>query len=413
MTSSRLPIGVAQTASGIRLRRRPAASKAASAAPSMPADVPSSACTMRTESRIGFSASRAITSRAGAKQQLAGRSEPAADHDQLGVERVDQAADRRAQLASDLGEELDRRRIALAREPNELMRVRVGPERLAGDRVRRGPGDVRLEVSAASAAAREAVVDEDDVTELDAGTDRSAVGATAEDQTAADAGAEREHHHVARAATGTRHPLGDRGRIRVVLDRDGQAEPLAHQIPERNVDQRDVRRGDRHSDPLVDSGWNTEADRRHAVVEKLREPLPRARPAGTPRTTRGVGYSQLRETVPSRLTTPARIFVPPTSTPITFAFTGGGYLNRRFRPGYATTRCPTGYQVHPTSADLGATITRRMPLGREAVSGLPGRPRQRKVPSAQSQARTEPREPPADGASGSPPTAGGFGGSRS
>ena len=269
MTSSRLPIGVAQTASGIRPPAS-SASNATSPAPTIPADVPSSARTMRTESRIGFSASRSSTSRAGAEQQLARGREPAADDDQLRVERVDEAAEPRAELAPDLGEDLERRRVALVGEPDEPVRVGRRPERLARELVGRLAGDVRLEVPAAAAAAEDAVVDDHDVAELGAGADRAAVRPAAEDQPAADPGAEREHDHVAssrarrRRATRRspprsrrcRSPTGRPSRSRIT-SRSGTStsgmftEPIAI------------------AGPLVDPRRDAEADRDDALVEQL------------------------------------------------------------------------------------------------------------------------------------------------
>ncbi len=64
VTSSRFPIGVAQTASGTGPQPS-AASKPTKAAPMRPAAVPSSALTRRTVLRIGSSASRRMTSCAG------------------------------------------------------------------------------------------------------------------------------------------------------------------------------------------------------------------------------------------------------------------------------------------------------------------------------------------------------------
>src|SRR5580765_7701153 len=67
----------------------------------------------------------------------------------------------------------------------------------------------------------------------------------------------------------------------------------------------------------------------------------------------GVGYSRWAEIVPSLPTRPARIFVPPTSTPITLGTTGAATLSPPRAP-----RRPRPTLLHPSA---GATIRRRMP----------------------------------------------------
>ena len=145
----------------------------------------------------------------------------------------------------------------------------AGPKASAGELVGRLPGHVRLEVPVAAAGAEDAVVDDDHVAELRAGADRASVGAPAEDQSAADARAEREHDHVGRAAAGSGAPLRDRRRVAVVVDRHGQRQPLAHHVSERHVDERDVHRPDRRPGSLVDPRRDAEADRDDALVEQL------------------------------------------------------------------------------------------------------------------------------------------------
>ena len=124
-------------------------------------------------------------------------------------------------------------------------------------------------MAAAAAAARSAVVDDDGVSELTAGADRAAVRLATEDEPAADSRAERDHHHVRRATSRASFPLGDRGRIRVVLDRDRELETLVHLVPKRNPDERDVHRSDRDAGSLIDSRRQAEADRDHALVEQI------------------------------------------------------------------------------------------------------------------------------------------------
>ena len=82
----------------------------------------------------------------------------------------------RAELAPDLGQELERGGVALVRDPDEPVRVGRRAEGLGSELVGRLPGHVRLEMSVAAARAEDAVVDDDHVAELRAGADRASVG---------------------------------------------------------------------------------------------------------------------------------------------------------------------------------------------------------------------------------------------
>ena len=107
VTSSRFPIGVAQTASGIYA----SASNATRPAPISPAVVPSSARTIATRSPRRRRAPRAARPRAPDPSiEVAGRAEAAADDDELRVEDVDERRDPGAELAADPVERLARLR---------------------------------------------------------------------------------------------------------------------------------------------------------------------------------------------------------------------------------------------------------------------------------------------------------------
>ena len=81
------------------------------------------------------------------------------------------------------------------------------------------------------ALARRAVRHHDDVAELGP----AAVERAVEHDAAADAGAEREHDEVVGAAARAEPPLGERGGVRVVLDRRRHAEALAQHVARRDV----------------------------------------------------------------------------------------------------------------------------------------------------------------------------------
>ena len=376
VTSSRLPIGVAQTASGTATaaRRAPRSRRGPPRRARHPP--PSSASTIRSPSRPGASASaRADSSAAREEERRRGRTEAAADDDELRPEHVHERPDRDA-------EERGRSRRAPPQRPRRPPRpVRRAarrveprtPERLGGA-VGRVPGRERLEVTAprAVALARRPVGDDDHVPELGP----AAVEGPAEHEAAADARAEREHDEVVRPAARAQAPFGERGRVRVVLDRGRDAEALAQHPRERDPGERDVRRVER----APRRGGRARTGRRGRVPRSRRR-RDRRRPGRSPRrappaSRSGSGSSEVWRTVPSRSSTPARIFVPPRSTPMTrWALTGRGYHNR-----------PDG-------------------RGREAVQALQGRAHEgegarRRPASARTRARRRPqsrRSGPAQG----------------
>ena len=199
MTSSRFPIGVAQTASGTRLYPSNA-SNAIRPAPISPASGPSSAGTIRTRSRAGLSASWATTCLADVKKELASLSEAASEDHDLRIEDVDEGRDAGTEDAAHARQSLPRALVSLGGELHEVTCVGVLGEHGARDRVRRASGRERLEVAAtrAAAPARRPVVLEHHVTELGSSTDRPTIRLPVEDQAAADARAQRQHDQVAR-----------------------------------------------------------------------------------------------------------------------------------------------------------------------------------------------------------------------
>ena len=127
-----------------------------------------------------------------------------------------------------------------------------------------------MPATAARALARPAVVDDDDVAELDAGAARAAERPAAGDDAAAEARAEREHHEVVDAAARAGTPLADRGGVRVVVEPVAQPEALRHVVAEREVAERQVHALDDDARDLVDRRRHPEAERCDLVVEQLR-----------------------------------------------------------------------------------------------------------------------------------------------
>ena len=97
----------------------------------------------------------------------------------------------------------------------------------------------------------------------------------------------------------------------------GHAEALAHHAAERDVLQRDVHRAERLAGRTVDHRRDPEPERGHAAVrqrlDRRGDPLEQLRL----RAGRRPHLVTRSSTVPQRRSTPARIFVPPRSTPMT------------------------------------------------------------------------------------------------
>ena len=194
---------------------------------------------------------------------------------------------------------------------------------LARDLVERAARRQRLErpglgVVAAVRERRAAQIGADDrVAELGGGAGRAAHDAPADDDAAADAGADREHHEVARdeppvVVIG----LGERGAGRVVVDVHRHAEPLAQHGAQRDVLQRDVHRGADPPGRPVDDRRHRDADGgRVAGRADGRADGPRAGRSASPRCScRSAASDGSPIVAPS--STATAIFVPPTSTPM-------------------------------------------------------------------------------------------------
>ena len=148
------------------------------------------------------------------------------------------------------------------------------------------------------------------------------------------------------AAPGADLPLGERRRVRVVVDPDREREALAPSDRGSRGRRAGCARTRSPGRTLVDRRRKPEADRQHAVVAQLLDRLVRGRRADPPESRRRRPAPAGAPIRPSRSTTPAAIFVPPTSTPIV--------------------RCvlPRGYDTPPNGP------------GRKALPRLPWRTRQ-------------------------------------
>ena len=290
--------------------------------------------------RIGVSfiggSARSRSSRAGRlQQQVAGRDHAAADHDHVGLEDVGearQATPSRLPISS-------KTPIAVA-SPASAASVTALPSTVspAASIARRAPspgslsaaalplaperraGGQRLDAAAAGAVALagRAVGLDHGVAELGAGAGRAAVDLAVEDQAAADPGADRQHHRVVGAAGGAVEVLGQGGDVGVVVDEDGQADPLADQVADRQVVERQVdgRDGDPRARGRSSPGCRGRPPRRRAGLRA---------PRSTSRTSSSTSSSSVWPVEASRLSQstsvpdrgrPTSIFVPPRSTPI-------------------------------------------------------------------------------------------------
>ena len=153
------------------------------------------------------------------------------------------------------------------------MRICRRAERFLCPHGRCEPGHVRLQVTAAAARslARQAVVDDHDVSKLGTHAVRAAERTAVRDHAAAETGSEREHDDVVVSTRDARVPLADRSGVRIVVETDRQAKPLRHVLDEREVGERQVHALHDHTLRQVDRRRHSERDRGDLVCQQLRD----------------------------------------------------------------------------------------------------------------------------------------------
>ncbi len=210
------------------------------------------------------------------EEHVAGRcAEATADDDDFGVEDVDERADCRPEQAPHSCEHIDRTRFARTCACDQMVRVGAVPVEgrcsPVGSLPRRDAFEVPPPVTVPLAG--RAVELDDDVPQLRP----AAVQPVVDDDAAADARAEREHHEVVRAASGAEPPLGERGGVAVVLHADGTAEARAELRPQVDVVEREVRRAEQEARSSLEVPGHTDTDR-HGVgrVEALDDVVDRS-----------------------------------------------------------------------------------------------------------------------------------------
>ena len=271
------------------------------------------------------------------------------------------------------------RRMALL---DQVARRRRRPEQLAREAVGGVARAVRLDVAAARAGAlaRLAVLDDHHVPDLGP----AAVELAVDDDPAADAGAERQQHEVVRAPPGAVRELGERRRAPVVDHADRHAEPRREHLPQPRrpaigvftaPNATPVRWSTRAGTPnptATTSGRAQLDDRLDERVEQLVLRVERRRRSRT-----------LERRRPASSRTPARIFVPPRSTPITRPPAHpAGTLLRRMAPKdkpyrvYRVVasrarcrRCPAPTRPPPSATRRAAAGAPPRPRGRARASG--------------------------------------------
>src|SRR5713101_1572051 len=211
VTSSRFPIGVAQTASGTVLpggvEGDETGAEQARSRPELCAH------DRHSVARAGERFTPQNLARRMEYEVACGR-EPAADHDEVRVEDVHEAADAGAEVTADAVKNLDRTGFPLVRQAYKPMRVDRRAELLRRELPGRDPGDVRLKMPAPGARALtgKAVVHDHDVPELGPATEEL----TVDDRAAPATRPEGEHDHRVDVARGTETELGVGRRVRVV-----------------------------------------------------------------------------------------------------------------------------------------------------------------------------------------------------
>ena len=167
-----------------------------------------------------------------------------------------------------------------------------------------------------TAAARDAARHDAHVAELGAGAEPAAEESVARDDRAADARADREHHHVADEPAGAEAELRPAGGVRVVVDDDGGADAGLELLAERLVAPVDVRGVVHRRLGGVDEACRGDADRRSGPSAESDSIMATTASSRSCTIACRGGTRSLRTIAPNSSTTAPAIFVPPMSIPI-------------------------------------------------------------------------------------------------
>ena len=149
---------------------------------------------------------------------------------------------------------------------------------------------------------------------------RAAHQAPVEDDAGPDAGAGGQHHQRSSPPAGAEHPLAEGQRVDVVVDEGGDAEAIAEDAPQRLPGEVGVwcdSRSRRCRDPGARHADAEGADPDAVGGRPGQHPLEHGRHGAGGAAGAVLGATSVASTVPSRVTRPADVVVPPTSIPTT------------------------------------------------------------------------------------------------
>ena len=271
--------------------RQPSApDRARSAAPMMPASLPSAASRSSAIlrcSRAGRCSSKAR--RTGSSRRSPASATPPPIAMTLGIEHRRERRDALAQPLTHVAEQVDAHRVTLPGEAGDHLAgdgldvAGDGQERLGlgvvGLRTRPGVAHegptarVLLEASALAAPAQPTVGNHADVADLGRGAEATAHHHAPMDDAAAHAGADGDEQQVVGVLAGAEAVLAPGRGVGVVLDDDREVDQLADGLGQRFVDPVDVG-GERHRGAVdVDEAGRADADAAHVDVRSREQPL--------------------------------------------------------------------------------------------------------------------------------------------
>ena len=194
------------------------------------------------------------------EQRVAGLRHASGDNDDVRVQNIEQIGNSGAEVASGIAHDLARHGVALLRglvhrlggdrvelatdHRRQQRRRFLAHQHFARARRDRRARRVRLETAVVAALAVATVEVDGRVADLAGDVRRAVKQLAVDDQTTADAGADRHADDVFPAARRALPPFADRRAVRVVVERDGKAQSFADAIAQRKVLPTEVRSDD-------------------------------------------------------------------------------------------------------------------------------------------------------------------------